>query len=87
MSQWTLEKILAERQNLKLSWGEPWPAVKPDGSDGDAHVTLTASVDDCIALARYIHIHHAKKIPLEQLTDEMLLGDFLAVHWATVVPS
>lgn len=81
---WSIEKILAERQNLKLSWSEPWPASKEDGSDSDAHVTLTASVDDCIAMARYVHMRSVKNIPLEQLTDEVLLGDFIAVHWATV---
>jgi hypothetical protein len=85
MSQWTLEQILERREDLRLSWCEPWPASASDGAETHAHVTLTATVDDCIAMARYVHLAREKPLPTEDLTDEVLLGDFVAVHWATVV--
>lgn len=87
MNRWTVETILERRAELRLSWGEPWAATSPDGVETYADVVMTASVDDCIAIARFAHMKREKPLPMENLTDEVLLGDFMAVHWATVVPS
>lgn len=77
-----LMKWLENRHQVILEWGEPWPASGPEGNDLDAHVTLRATVHDCINLSRAVA--RSKGLPTQGNDAEFLL-DFIAVHWAEPV--
>lgn len=67
-------------------WGEPHPARDADGNEIDAHVTSSATVQDCINMMRYI-VHHgtgAGLVDTACLSDVDLLDSFMATNWAYI---
>jgi hypothetical protein len=77
-----LAQLLEARHTAMLEWAEPWPACGPEGNALDAHVRLRATVHDCINLQRAADKQAGRPTMGD---DERRLGDFIAVHWATVV--
>lgn len=74
--------LLESRHDTLLQWFEPWSACGPEGNDLDAHITLMATVHDCINLSRYA----ARQAGRETMgNDGNHLLDFMAIHWARVV--
>ena len=78
----SVEALLEARHETYLEWGEPHPACGPEGNKLDAHVTLRATVHDCINMARRMAKAHNK--PTMGNDYEFLL-DFIAVNWATII--
>lgn len=74
--------LLERRHVAVLEWCEPWPACGPEGNDLDAHVTLRATVHDCINLQRRVARSSGRPTVGD---DENHLLDFMAVHTARVV--
>jgi hypothetical protein len=74
--EWTIQELLAGRDYILLEWHEPWPATTAEFSDTEAHITLRATVSDCINLQRLT------SKAAKNLSEEELLEGFLAVHWA-----
>lgn len=79
-----LTQLLKAQHAVMLEWVEPWPACGPEGNAVDAHVRLKATVHDCINLQRAADKQAGR--PTTDDDDERRLGDFIAVHWATVAP-
>jgi len=77
-----LSDLLEARHEAYLEWNEPWPACGPEGNDLDAHVTLRATVHDCINMSR--RAAKASGFPTAS-DDENHLLDFIAVHWVSVI--
>lgn len=78
----TTYALLERRHVAQLEWQEPRPACGPEGNPLDAHLTLRASVHDCINLQRLA----ALKAGRPTLGDDANhLLDFVASHWAKVV--
>lgn len=78
----TTEQLLENRHQARLEWVEPWPAVGPQGNTLTAHVTLSATVHDCVNLQRSA----AKSTGHPTLgNDARFLEEFMAVHWAVHV--
>lgn len=78
------DTLLNNRHKWYLKWDEPYPAISKDGNSVDAHVTLCASIHDCINMSRLSaqsHITYANEI-----SDKDLLIHFISINWATVVP-
>ena len=78
----TLEEMLENRHTTLLEWGEPWPATGPEGNDLSAHITLRATVHDCVNLRRHIAMLHGDPT---MGNDDGFLADFIAVHWAAPI--
>lgn len=74
--------LLKSRHAALLEWAEPWPACGSEGNTLDAHITLRASVHDCINLQRAADRQAGRATSGD---DERRLDEFMAVHWATVV--
>lgn len=74
------EELLKDRLHAKLEWAEPWPSLSADGIEVPAYITLSASVHDCIALARRSAVSEGKGA---SYTDYQLLDSFITTHWAT----
>ena len=74
--------ILEHRHETFLEWKEPWSACGPEGNRLDAHITLRASVHDCINMQRAAAKSHGHPTMGD---DYNHLLDFIAVHWAEVV--
>lgn len=80
--QLDIPSLLERRHEVVLQWYEPYPACGPEGNDLDAHVTLRASVHDCINMQRLV----ARSLGRPTMgDDENHLLDFIAVNWAHVV--
>ena len=77
-----VEAMLENRHTWRCEWCEPWPATGPEGNDVSAHITLSATIHDCINLER--SVSKAAGRPTEGKDGDRLL-DFIAVHWAKVV--
>jgi len=78
----TLSALLESRHQTMLQWCEPRPACGPEGNDLDAHITLRATIHDCINLQR----RAAKSEGRPTMGDDKNhLLDFIAIHWARVV--
>jgi hypothetical protein len=77
----TIDELIENRLTAMLEWPEPWPAIGPDGNDVSAHITLRATVNDCINLSR--SAAKAGGRPTSG-NDADLLQEFMAVHWATI---
>ena len=82
----TASRFLEEPDHFFLIWHKPFPGVDKEGAAPvQARVTLRASVQDCILMAR--HALHSKKWPRGKTypneSDLDLLLDFIAVNWAT----
>lgn len=76
----TVEEMLESRHETWLQWCEPWPACGPQGNELDAHVTMSATVHDCVNLQRKV----AKLANRPTMGDDRNhLLDFIAIHWAT----
>lgn len=82
MIRMSTDQLLEARHEAKLQWFEPWPACGPEGNELSAHISLQATVHDCINLAR--SVAKSKGLPTMCNYRELLL-DFMAVHWAKVV--
>ena len=72
-------ELLKLRHTAMLEWVEPWPACGPQGNTLDAHITLRATVHDCINLQRGAEKHAGHPAVGD---DAHLLEEFMAVHWA-----
>lgn len=77
-----IDDLLENRHTAELEWGEPWPATGPEGNDISAHITLRATVHDCVNLARSMAKAHGMPT---MGNDAEFLQEFIAVHWAAVV--
>ena len=64
-----------------VSWLEPWPATDRTGKPCDADIELRATERDCVNMQRRV-LSLLGKLP-PAITDDELLDDFVAVHWAT----
>lgn len=71
-------------KNATLAWHEPWPGMNKDLSQTDAHVELRASARECVLMARLVVARKSIDTAMSA-TDEQLLLDWIAVHWAKVV--
>ena len=77
----TAEELLEARHTAHLTWCEPWPACGPEGNELHAHVTMRATVHDCINLQRQA----AKTMGRPTMGDDLNhLLDFIATNWAQV---
>lgn len=83
MDESRIEKLLESRHEVVLEWDEPWAAFAPQGEPIDAHVTMRATVHDCVNMAR---IPWAERGTTHQGRDRELLLDFIAVHGARALP-
>jgi hypothetical protein len=79
-----IQKLLESRHTTMLEWKEPWPACGPEGNKLDAHITLRASVHDCINLQRAADQQAGRTTEGKDLER---LEDFILVHWADIVQS
>ena len=77
-----LVRLLESRNTAMLEWVEPWPACGPEGNTIDAHMTLRATVHDCVNLHRAADKQAGRPTMGD---DARRLEEFMAVHWATVV--
>jgi hypothetical protein len=75
-----LTRLLENRHTAVLEWVEPWPACGPEGDALDAHVTLRASVHDCVNLQRQSDMRNGLPTSGDDLRR---LDEFIVVHWAT----
>ena len=76
--------VLESRHETMLEWWEPWPACGPEGNNLDAHIAHRATVHDCINLQRQA----AKMAGRPTMgDDENHLLDFMAIHWARIIPA
>lgn len=73
----SIEELLKRRDEVNLKWVEPWPGQQASGAPAQADVELRATVSHCILIQR--QAGSSKGDDLE------VLGDFIAVHWATPV--
>lgn len=79
----SLEQLVSHKTKYRLQWFEPAAATDAQGQELTADILSSASVAHCIDMARAAH-RHAGGRP-EDETDVGLLGDFIAVNWASVV--
>lgn len=79
----SIDELLTQRYAHRLSWCEPYPGRAADYNPVTANVTLSATVQDCIAIQRQANSNGVLKL---SLSDRDLLLDFMAINWATVVP-
>ena len=78
----TLSDLLESQHETLLQWCEPWPARGAEGNDLVAHITLRATVHDCINMQR----RAAKAAGRPTIgNDGNHLLDFIAIHWTQVV--
>lgn len=77
----TTADLLESRHTTFLSWHEPWPACDADGKEFSASVEHRATVFDCIGTMRAVFKAKDGRV---HVTDEQLLNNFMALHWATV---
>lgn len=74
----TLRELLENRHDIYLKWVEPTVGKSVDSNIVTVHLTLEASVHDCINKYRYDHQCGAMK-------DCVALSEFIVVNWATCV--
>lgn len=82
-SKYTAEQLLEGRHEYCLSWSEPCQACGPEGNDLAAHVEHRVTVHDAINMSR-LAARSAGRPTAGR--DEEHLMDFIAVHWAGVIP-
>lgn len=75
-----LNDLLVNRTTAMLEWVEPLYGATPDGKEIVGNTTLRATVADCIAASRLQYQHNLLRDA--RVSDETLLLDFVAVHWA-----
>ena len=76
-----IEELLSRKHDTYLSWVSPRPAVDKNGNVVDASVKCTATVKDCVNLARNRCFRYGVLI---DISDEELLGEFIDINWAGV---
>jgi hypothetical protein len=80
--KYTVKQLLEDRHRYWLEWSEPWPALGPQDNKIDAHITLSATVNDCVNLQRVKwHDHGSEHLG----RDSDLLDEFIAINWTTVI--
>ena len=77
----TIEQILKSKAIRYLSWVEPWPAIDSNNDTIYGHVTLRATVQDCINMQRAAN---NKNCITAKYTDLQLLNDFIIINWAKI---
>jgi len=78
----SLTYLLENRHTRYLEWVEPHPASGPEGNDLTAHVTLRATVHDCVNMSR-LQARAAGRPT--QGGDADHLSNFIAINWAEIV--
>lgn len=78
------KSLLEARHTAVLQWYEPWPACGPDGCELGAHITLRATVHDCINIQRRVDLESGRTVDGD---DMRRLGEFMTVFWAHPAPS
>ena len=79
----SIDELLESRHTSWVEWVELWPAYGPGGAIIDEHVTIRATVHDCINIQRAA-VRQAGK-PATKVTDARMLEDFMAIHMATIL--
>ena len=74
--------MLEHRKTLRLRWFEPWPGLSRSRKPVDAHVTISATIDDCVNMQR---MSEAKSHPKQRSKDKELLFHFIATRYAELV--
>lgn len=77
----TIDEMLAGRYTLKLTWSDPWGALDSASQPYAACVEYSATVHDCICIARHIRA----KAGTKPVDDAGLLDFFIVNMWATPV--
>ena len=78
----SIEELLESRHATVLEWGEPQRACGPEGNPLAAHVSLRATVHDCINLQREVDRRYGCPTTGD---DARRLEEFMVVNWAWVV--
>lgn len=75
---------LLQNRDTRLVWVEPWTGIGPTGNKWTIAVECSVAVKDAIDLMRHDYCKGDSTV-LRRFTpsDEDLLLDFMAVHWAT----
>ena len=71
--------MLESRHETRLYWDEPWEACGPQGNELTAHVTISATVHDCVNLQRAFAKSRGKSV---LGNDREFLLDFMTAHYA-----
>lgn len=66
-----------------IRWKEPYPGLDENCTQAIAHVELMCSAGDAIKIQR-AHLR-GKGVDTAKMSDECLLDDFVALHWAQIV--
>jgi len=74
--------MLQQRSTTKLRWTEAWIGFSETGERFSPVVTITATVEDCIRMAR-VRMHTAMKYTVKD--EEDLLLDYISINNAEVV--
>lgn len=77
-----LNAWMEARHTMSMQWREPLPACGPEGNLLDAHVTLRATIHDCVNMQRLV-AQSAGRPTVGN--DGQHLFDFMASKWARVV--
>jgi hypothetical protein len=77
-----LMELLDSQDTVMLEWVEPWPARGPKENKLDAHITIKATVRDCINLQRETD---RKEGRITMDDDLQKLDQFIVVNFARVV--
>lgn len=70
---------LLKDKTKSLEWFEPQAGLYGN-REVTAHITLSATIQDCINMQR--HIQGQRERGNVDSSDEDLLAEFIAVHWA-----
>lgn len=98
MNDKELKELVDKKWDVELEWCEPWAGVDAFGNMTNTHVTMSATVADCIRMTRYSRYQTFKKessdkdafnktetlLKVTTIPDEELLYDFIVVNWAEV---
>lgn len=82
MTEEQFNLLLEDRYRQHLSWVEPWCGTASDGDSVDVCVGMRATAAGCINLQRRAVQSTGFK---DAISDDQLLSDFIAVHWASLV--
>ena len=76
-----MDSLLESRHTTKLQWVEPRQACGQEGNDLDAHITLSATIHDCINMQR-VKAKAAGSTLIGKDANHLL--DFMSDNWAYV---
>jgi hypothetical protein len=77
-----LNQLLEHRHAAKLCYEQTWPGMSKDRSVVDAHITICATVHDCINRHRHTVFCSRGSQTALSATDRELLRDFITVNHA-----